>query len=671
MKLILILFSLIIEIKGKETGKPIEEVEVVINNKDIFLTDSMGICIIPESIKVETVELRKEGYRNKIIEKIEREKLNIYLLPLSYILPSQVVTAKEEEKEIGEKLTEKIPEIINDPLRNIEFFPSVTSIFEYMVYPVIRSEREVSVLWDGIPLFSFSHFLGIFGMLSKYQVKRVMVYPEPSGNPYDGLTGTISLNSKFPERNESKFDLDPVEILFYHSRKKDFPILISGRKSFVHKIFEFINLQGFNLVPRYEDFYINSSLNYKGFIFKPQIFYSGESFYLSGDTSLLGKYLYDFLKESKNTYLLKMNVIKRERNKELSLDLFYEENIGFINVGVYQFPKINSELKGIKYEYRNNFKFGFTFLSLKYDVEGNVEAEEFYLVPFRGSISLSSFYMSKSLKIYKSTYLGVFLNYVFNSYIKKWKPFYSLKLNFPLSPISTIQIGYGTSYFSLFHEVLSDPEFPCSKNYYICLINSFKNLYLKLTLYKRFISPFSFDILYYSPDDLAYYCNKVNEAYGFESLLSLNSFIGNFLFTLGIHNSKFYGPSFSTKSPFLIPFVINSIYISPSVKGFSFSLRTRYVYGHSYPEIKGVIEIPEENTVYYYFEGLKTFPPYFRTDVRIVKRFKNINVYFNILNILDRKNSGQILIFEENGWYKKSFLYYLPRIFSLGVEFSF
>ncbi len=239
-------------LKDGITGAPVEGASITNDFKvKGIASDKFGFFSLQILIESNTLSISHIGYKPLLllIEDTKNKKCDTYILTSEnyalnevvlqeYLASGIVMTSDRAIKIIPNNMDALAGLSEPDILQNIQLLPGIESPLETASGLHIRggAPDQNLILWDGIKMYSSTHFFGMISAFNPYITKDVKVYKSGTDPKYgDRISGVIDINTdnKVPLKIQGGLGVNMThgDVYLKTPVSKKIGILVSARKS--------------------------------------------------------------------------------------------------------------------------------------------------------------------------------------------------------------------------------------------------------------------------------------------------------------------------------------------------------------------------------------------------------------------------------------------------------
>lgn len=265
--------------------KPIENANIILNNKSHFTTDSEGYFEFNEENR-NTFVISHVGFASKRIAAgntnvkdciqilLEPEITELQEIKTNAILASGISKKTDGSLEIKPKKFGILPGLIEaDALQTMQQIPGVNSLDESVSSINVRggTHDQNLFLWNGIRMFQTGHFFGLISVFNPNLAHTISIYKNGSSAFYGESVSSVVDISSTPEKAEKNsfsagINMINADVYAKYNLSKKSYIEISARKSITDFVETPTYREYFNKVfqnTTITDFSQSQNLNYK------------------------------------------------------------------------------------------------------------------------------------------------------------------------------------------------------------------------------------------------------------------------------------------------------------------------------------------------------------------------------------------------------------------------
>ncbi|SCY45733.1 TonB-dependent Receptor Plug Domain [Flavobacterium anhuiense] len=265
--------------------KPIENANIILNNKNHFTTDSEGYFECHNESK-NTFVISHIGFASKRITAgntdakdcvkilLEPEITELHEIKTNAILASGISKNTDGSFEIKPKKFGILPGLIEpDALQTMQQIPGVNSLDESVSSINVRggTHDQNLFLWNGIRMFQTGHFFGLISVFNPNLAHTISIYKNGSSAFYGESVSSVVAISSTPEKTEKNsfsagINMINADVYAKYNLSKKSYIEISARKSITDFVETPTYKEYFNKVfqnTTITDFSQSQNLNYK------------------------------------------------------------------------------------------------------------------------------------------------------------------------------------------------------------------------------------------------------------------------------------------------------------------------------------------------------------------------------------------------------------------------
>lgn len=265
--------------------KPIENANIILNNKSHFTTDSEGYFEFNEENR-NTFVISHVGFASKRIAAgntnvkdciqilLEPEITELHEIKTNAILASGISKKTDGSLEIKPKKFGILPGLIEaDALQTMQQIPGVNSLDESVSSINVRggTHDQNLFLWNGIRMFQTGHFFGLISVFNPNLAHTISIYKNGSSAFYGESVSSVVDISSTPEKAEKNsfsagINMINADVYAKYNLSKKSYIEISARKSITDFVETPTYREYFNKVfqnTTITDFSQSQNLNYK------------------------------------------------------------------------------------------------------------------------------------------------------------------------------------------------------------------------------------------------------------------------------------------------------------------------------------------------------------------------------------------------------------------------
>mgnify|MGYP000299940841 FL=1 len=198
-----------LEIKNQITKEPIPK-SYLKNGKYIFHTDEKGVIWFPVFQESASVKIFADDFitTEHTIRETENECTRLYIIPfyqsldevfLTNLLTSGIKKIASGGLEINYEEFGLLPGLVEpDVLQSLQALPGIMSPRESVSYLNVRggTHDQNLFLWDGIKMYSTSHFFGMISAFNPYMTEKVRLVKNGTSAKYgDGVSSLINMQT--------------------------------------------------------------------------------------------------------------------------------------------------------------------------------------------------------------------------------------------------------------------------------------------------------------------------------------------------------------------------------------------------------------------------------------------------------------------------------------------